>query len=223
MSDKNFLDLQPGDVVVVRDIYSHDSIPYKFKINSVERDKGFVTETNPNGIHYCGDCFDPIGDEYFVSVDESNFEEFLYHGVVAEITPMFDGYSFKVGSGTDKDGEYDAMVDIPEPGDENFHFYLMYENDTTPWNLTEEEKAHVKDEIGAYLRRELDGLYFDENNRLDEFKGGWMLFKNGASMDEISNWIRGTFEIPVEELASTKISGREKERGACDESEEQER
>ena len=99
----------------------------------------------------------------------------------------------------------------------------MYENDTTPWNLTEEEKAHVKDEIGAYLRRELDGLYFDENNRLDEFKGGWMLFKNGASMDEISNWIRGTFEIPVEELASTKISGREKERGACDESEEQER
>ncbi len=202
MSDKNFLNLEVGDVVNAYDVYNHDYPDYKIKISSVEKDEDFVTETNPEGIHYYGECLNPVSDEYITNVDEGNFGGFLYHSIISEITPMFDGYSFKLGSGMDKDGEYDIMVDIPEPGDENFHFYLMYEDDTTPWNLTEEEMAGVKDEIGAYLRWELENnLSFDENenNYLDENKGGWMHFKNGTSIDEISNWISDTFEIATPE------------------------
>ena len=195
MSDKNFLDLQPGDVVVAYDIYSHDYLPYKIKIDCVEKDEYFVTETNPKGIHYHGDCLNPDGDEYITNVDEENFEEFLYHSVITEITPMFDGCSFKLGSGFNGDREYDIMVDIPKPGDKKFCFYLMYyEDECTKWDLTEEEKNRVKEEIGAYLWNELEDIPFDKNDCLDSSDGKWMSFKNGTKKEDIWHWFEDTFD-----------------------------
>ena len=79
--NKNFLNLQIGDVVVAANIYSHDYTHYTIKITSIEYDEDFITETNPQGMHCYGECLDDVSnfDDYITNVDEANYSHFCYH------------------------------------------------------------------------------------------------------------------------------------------------
>lgn len=73
--EKNFLDIKVGDKVIVSDEYSHDYVEHILKIDSIEYDKEYVTETNLKGMHCFGTDLqeDEWGDEYITQVHEGNF------------------------------------------------------------------------------------------------------------------------------------------------------
>ena len=72
---KNFLNIKVGDKVIVRDEYSHDYTEHILKVDEIEYDEDFITETNPRGMH----CFgtdtqeNEWGDDYITQVHEGNF------------------------------------------------------------------------------------------------------------------------------------------------------
>lgn len=79
---KSFFDLKISDVVVVCDEYSGGANYHTVKVDSVEDDKGYITETNPTGrIYFCTDQeyvnddgeFEDGDDEYISIVTEGNF------------------------------------------------------------------------------------------------------------------------------------------------------
>ena len=72
---KNFLDIQVGDIVIVYDEYSHDYLEHILKIDGIEYDEDFITETNPKGMHCFGTDLqeDEWGDDYITQVHEGNF------------------------------------------------------------------------------------------------------------------------------------------------------
>ena len=81
-STKDFLSLKVGDKVLCRDEYSHDNSCHILKIDSIEDDKEYATETNPTGRRYFGTDqnylnkngeFEDGDNEYLSVVDESNF------------------------------------------------------------------------------------------------------------------------------------------------------
>jgi hypothetical protein len=73
--EKNFLDIKVGDKVIVCDEYSHDYVEHILKVDSIEYDKDFITETNPKGMHCFGTDLqeDEWGDDYITQVHEGNF------------------------------------------------------------------------------------------------------------------------------------------------------
>ncbi len=72
---KNFLDVEKDDIVVVFDEYAHDYLQHRIKVNSIEHDKEYSTETNPDGkICYGTDLDEKVwGDDSITNVTESNF------------------------------------------------------------------------------------------------------------------------------------------------------
>lgn len=79
---KSFFDLKINDTIIVCDEYSGVANYHTVKINSVEDDKGYVTETNPTGrIYSCTDQeyvndvgeFEAGDNEYISIVTEGNF------------------------------------------------------------------------------------------------------------------------------------------------------
>ena len=71
---RTFKDIKVGDIVVVYDEYSHDYNEHILKVNSIEYEKEYVTEYNPNGmICYGIDLEEEWGDDYITVVTESNF------------------------------------------------------------------------------------------------------------------------------------------------------
>ena len=76
---KNFLDIKVGDKVVVWDEYSHDYAEHILKVDSIEYEKEWITETNPKGMHCYGTDLEEEewGDDYITHVTESNFVKFL--------------------------------------------------------------------------------------------------------------------------------------------------
>lgn len=73
--ENNFLNIKVGDKVIVCDEYSHDYVEHILKVNSIEYDKDFITETNPKGMHCFGTDLqeDEWGDDYITQVHEGNF------------------------------------------------------------------------------------------------------------------------------------------------------
>ena len=73
--EKNFLDIKIGDVVIVCDEYSRDYSEHIIKVDSIEYDKEYITETNPDGmICYGTDLEEEAwGDDYVTVVTEGNF------------------------------------------------------------------------------------------------------------------------------------------------------
>lgn len=77
--NKGFLDIKVGDVVIAYDENtSHDYLEHIIKITSIEYEKDYVTETNPNGMHCYGDDLEEEewGDDYLTHVNEVNFVGF---------------------------------------------------------------------------------------------------------------------------------------------------
>lgn len=72
---KKFLDIQVGDKVTVYDEYSHDYIQHVLRVDSIEYDEEYVTETNPKGMHCYGTDLEEEewGDDYITQVTEGNF------------------------------------------------------------------------------------------------------------------------------------------------------
>lgn len=79
---KHFLDLEIGDKVLCLDEYSGGASYHILKINSVEDDAEYATETNPMGRRYFGTDQEYLNEngefedgdyEYLTIVDEGNF------------------------------------------------------------------------------------------------------------------------------------------------------
>ena len=70
-----FLDIRPGDTVLVRDTESHDGCRHRIKVNDKDFDAEFATATNPAGVRYYGDDLDEDdwGDDFITVVDEDGF------------------------------------------------------------------------------------------------------------------------------------------------------
>lgn len=71
--NKNFLDISKGDIVVAFDEYSHDYVEHRLRIESIEFDKEWATESNPDGKICYGTDLGDWGDDYMTSVTEANF------------------------------------------------------------------------------------------------------------------------------------------------------
>lgn len=77
--EKTFLDIKVGDCVVCYDQYSHDYIEHILKIDSIEYDREYITDTNPKGkVCYGTDQTFPEDEceDYLTVVDEENFVRF---------------------------------------------------------------------------------------------------------------------------------------------------
>ena len=76
--EKNFLDIQVGDIVIVFDEYAHDYEEHRLKVDSIEYHPDWITETNPNGMHCYGTDLEKEewGDDYITQVHEGNFYRF---------------------------------------------------------------------------------------------------------------------------------------------------
>lgn len=72
---KLFTDIAIGDIVVVFDEYSHDYVEHKIKVESIEFDKEYITEGNPNGMVCYGTDLDEeeFGDDAITVVTIANF------------------------------------------------------------------------------------------------------------------------------------------------------
>jgi hypothetical protein len=70
-----FLDIQVGDKVIVYDEYSHDYCEHILRVDVIEWDKEYITETNPQGMHCYGTDLEEEewGDDYITQVTEGNF------------------------------------------------------------------------------------------------------------------------------------------------------
>ena len=75
----NFLDIEIGDIVVVYDEYAHDFLTHILKVDSVEFGDDFITEDNPDGIHFFGTDLqeEEWGDDYITQIHEGNFLRFI--------------------------------------------------------------------------------------------------------------------------------------------------
>jgi hypothetical protein len=75
MKEKIFLDIKIGDKILVFDEYSHDCDMHILQVESIEQDKEFATENNPNGLHFYGKDLDEEdwGDDYITHCHEGNF------------------------------------------------------------------------------------------------------------------------------------------------------
>lgn len=75
---KDFLDIKVGDTVIVYDEYSHDYEEHLLRIDSIEYDKEYTTETNPKGMICYGTDLEEEewGDDYITHVTEGNFCRF---------------------------------------------------------------------------------------------------------------------------------------------------
>ena len=82
----SFSDIKCGDVVVAVDPLSHDYTHWIIKVNCIEYDDDFTTDTNPTGKHCYGDCLNGEGcEEYITHVNEDNFIRFADDEDLAEI------------------------------------------------------------------------------------------------------------------------------------------
>lgn len=72
---RTFKDIKVGDIVIAHDEYSHDYNEHTVKINSIEYDKEYVTEDNPDGMICYGTDLEEeeCGDDYITFVHEGNF------------------------------------------------------------------------------------------------------------------------------------------------------
>lgn len=71
---KTFKDIKVGDIVIAHDEYSHDYNEHTIQIDSIEYDKEYATENNPNGMICHGtDLEEEWGDDYITFVHEGNF------------------------------------------------------------------------------------------------------------------------------------------------------
>lgn len=75
--NKQFLDIQVGDIVVVWDEYSsHDYNEHRIKVEHIEFDDEYINgESNPKGMRCYGTDLeeDEWGDDYMTVVTEGNF------------------------------------------------------------------------------------------------------------------------------------------------------
>lgn len=73
--EETFQDIKKGDIVIVRDEYSHDYSEHCLKISCIENDKEYETSTNPCGKICYGEDLDEEewGDNYITVVTEVNF------------------------------------------------------------------------------------------------------------------------------------------------------
>lgn len=72
---RTFKDIKVGDIVVAYDEYSHDYNEHLIKIDSIEYDKEYVTETNSSGMICYGTDLEEEewGDDYITFIHEGNF------------------------------------------------------------------------------------------------------------------------------------------------------
>ena len=72
---KEFLDIKIGDEVIVFDEYSHDYVKHVIKVESIEYEKDYITDTNPKGMHCFGTDLqeNEWGDDYITQIHEGNF------------------------------------------------------------------------------------------------------------------------------------------------------
>ncbi len=73
--NNNFLDIHIGDKVIVFDEYSRDYIEHILRIDSMENDEAYITDTNPNGVAFYGTDLEEEewSDDYITFVHEGNF------------------------------------------------------------------------------------------------------------------------------------------------------
>lgn len=73
--NNNFLDIHIGDNVIAFDEYSHDYVEHILRIDSIENDEAYVTNTNPNGVVFYGTDLEKEEweDDYITFVHEGNF------------------------------------------------------------------------------------------------------------------------------------------------------
>lgn len=63
-----------------------------------------------------------------------------------------DGSAFILGEyqGENQEDSFCYGVDIPVEDDPKWRFWKMYDDETVPWNLTDEEKEYIKGQTTAY-------------------------------------------------------------------------
>jgi hypothetical protein len=73
--NNKFLDIHIGDKVIAFDEYSHDYVEHILRIDSIENDESYITDTNPNGVVFYGTDLEEEewGDDYITFVHEGNF------------------------------------------------------------------------------------------------------------------------------------------------------
>lgn len=88
--EKNFFDVQVGDIIAAYDDYSRDLDLHFLKIESIEEDQDFVTKTNPKGRVLRGTDLEEEGwgDDYITVAYEHTFirmaseQDFEYLGLI---------------------------------------------------------------------------------------------------------------------------------------------
>lgn len=75
MKKEIFLDIHIGDKVIAFDEYSHDYAEHILRIDNIENDEEYITDTNPNGVVFYGTDLEEEewGDDYITFVHEGNF------------------------------------------------------------------------------------------------------------------------------------------------------
>ncbi len=72
---KTFLEVNVGDTVFCYDEYTHDFIEHEIKVESIEEDEEYATDTNPKGRVLYGEdlTYGDNDDLMLCTVFESNF------------------------------------------------------------------------------------------------------------------------------------------------------
>ena len=82
-----------------------------------------------------------------------------------EFTPYCDNYDFILGITRDSEGDECYLgIDIPCKDDAEWRFWLLFEYDNVAWNISDEDKEHIKQEAMKYCLSNgysYNGKYFE--------------------------------------------------------------
>ena len=82
-----------------------------------------------------------------------------------KFTPYCDGYDFTLGIIKDNEGDECYLgIDIPCKDDPEWRFWLLFEDDTVKWDISNEDKTYIKEKTIEYCFANgytYNGKYFE--------------------------------------------------------------
>ena len=181
---RTFNDIKIGDIVIAYDEYSHDYNEHTIQINSVEYDKEYVTESNPDGMICYGTNLEKEewGDDYITFVHEGNFvcitDCIFEHEDLNVITKDMIKIGFEKGI-ISIENEFAGCISLCcKIGDNAFYFVGMEDENLT---TTEYWKSYTLDMTIDMIYEILKDVKSAEDSGLDE--GEWEYYKALLEVD----------------------------------------
>jgi hypothetical protein len=84
-------------------------------------------------------------------MEENKYMKIDFDITKAELTPHCDNYDFTLGVTKDDEGdECYLVIDIPCKGYPEWRFWLLFEDDTAVWDISDEDKMYIQNKIMEY-------------------------------------------------------------------------